>query len=193
MGEDQLCLEFLGSIKGSNLVCPRQSPPHSCICLSLHNGIRVSPVPPDSGHPNTCPLLAPSSPSLSPRQPSCPNSVIILPSLPHSIKFSVIVPAHNSLGLCSVLRDIKVRPQRLSDQLPPKLEMAGTERRASIRSQMYGRAIYQAACYSCCLIGPASLPGPRTIRVVLQCVLHRMADLIKSPTPIMLGRGVEFQ
>lgn len=92
-----------------------------------------------------------------------------------------------------MLRDKRVRRQRLSDQLLPKLEMAGAERHVSIRSQMYRRAIYQAACSSCHLIRPASLPGPRTIRVVLQCVPHRMADLIKSPTPIMLGRGVEFQ
>lgn len=59
-------------------------------------------------------------------------------------KFSVKVPAH-SLSLCSALRDNKVRQQRLSDQLLPKLEMAGTEHHVSIRSQMYRRAIYQAA------------------------------------------------
>lgn len=59
-------------------------------------------------------------------------------------KFSVNIPAH-SLSLCSALRDNKVRQQRLSDQLLPKLEMAGTEHHVSIRSQMYRRAIYQAA------------------------------------------------
>lgn len=37
------------------------------------------------------------------------------------------------------------------------------------------------------------LPGEEQWELVLHFVSHRMADLIKSPTLIMLGRGVEFQ
>lgn len=61
-------------------------------------------------------------------------------------EFSQIVnaPIH-ILSLCSMFHDNKVRRQRLSEQLPPKLEIAGTEHHLSIRSQMYIRAIYQAS------------------------------------------------
>lgn len=53
------------------------------------------------------------------------------------------------LSLCSVFHDNKVRRQRLSEQLLPKLEIPGIEHHLSIRSQMYRRAIYQPPAHSC--------------------------------------------
>lgn len=47
------------------------------------------------------------------------------------------------LSLCSMFHDNKVRQQRLSEQLLPKLEIPGIENHLSIHSQMYIRAIYQ--------------------------------------------------
>lgn len=59
-------------------------------------------------------------------------------------KFSQIVNVStHSLSLCSMFHDNKVRRQRLSEQLLPKLEIPGIEHHLSIHSQMYIRAIYQ--------------------------------------------------
>lgn len=59
-------------------------------------------------------------------------------------KFSQIVNVSiHILSLCSMFHDNKVRRQRLSEQLLPKLEIPGIEHHLSIHSQMYIRAIYQ--------------------------------------------------
>lgn len=59
-------------------------------------------------------------------------------------KFSQIVNVSiRILSLCSMFHDNKVRRQRLSEQLAPKLEIPGIEHHLSIHSQMYIRAIYQ--------------------------------------------------
>lgn len=53
------------------------------------------------------------------------------------------------LSLCSMFHDNKVRRQRLSEQLLPRLPTPGIEHHLSIGSQMYVRAIYQAGLCSC--------------------------------------------
>lgn len=61
-------------------------------------------------------------------------------------KFSQLVNLSvHIFNLCSKFPDNKVRWQRLCEQLLPKLEIPGIENHLSIHSQMYIRAIYQAA------------------------------------------------
>lgn len=63
------------------------------------------------------------------------------------------------LSLRAMLHDNKVRRQRLPEQLLPKPEIPGIENHLSIRSQMYIRAIYQAAAlqlplHQACFLSP---------------------------------------
>lgn len=75
-------------------------------------------------------------------------------------KFSQIanVPVR-ILRLGAMLHDNKVRRQRLPEQLLPKPEIPGIENHLSIHSQMYIRAIYQAAAlqlplHQACFLSP---------------------------------------
>lgn len=61
--------------------------------------------------------------------------------------------------LPAMLHDNKVRRQRLPQQLLPKPEIPGIENHLSIHSQMYIRAIYQAAAlqlplHQACFLSP---------------------------------------
>ena len=94
--------------------------------------------------------------------------------------------------LSATVPDNRARWQRLPQQLLPALELPGAEHRLSTGSRASARAIDQTGAPR----RPPPRPLPfwaRRMRAVLHFLSHRMADLIKSPTLIMLGRGVEFQ
>lgn len=90
--------------------------------------------------------------ALPPPSPASPGAT--------SPKFGQIanVPVH-ILSLSATLHDNKVRWQRLPEQLLPKPEIPGIENHLSIHSQMYIRAIYQAAAlqlplHQACFLSP---------------------------------------
>lgn len=92
-------------------------------------------------------------PPPSPASPGCKRGAT-------SPKFSQIanVPVR-ILSLSATLHDNKVRWQRLPEQLLPKPEIPGIENHLSIHSQMYIRAIYQAAAlqlplHQACFLSP---------------------------------------